>query len=93
MTLPKLFQRHLHLQMRMNEKKLSIVRWTQFYPTELGSLLNDYIVANLRVASECSKRILRLMALLISTRLVMWTRVITRKKANISLILVHMFLD
>jgi hypothetical protein len=37
MTLLKPLSRHLHLLMRMIEKKRSVVRWTQFSPMELGS--------------------------------------------------------
>jgi hypothetical protein len=82
MTLPKAFQRHLHLQMWMIGKKLFVVRWNQFYPTEHGSSLIDYMDANMWVASGCSKRSLGLIVLLISTRLGLWLKVIPRKNED-----------
>jgi hypothetical protein len=46
MTLLEPFQRHLHLQIQMIEKKRSIARWTQFFPMELERGLIDYMVVN-----------------------------------------------
>jgi hypothetical protein len=48
------------------------------------------MVANLWVASGCSRRSLSLMVLLTSTRLDLWLRVTPRKKVKISLILTHL---
>ena len=45
------------------------------------------------VGCECSRRSLDLMVLLISTRLGLWLRVIPRRKARISLILIHLLLE
>ena len=36
MILPRLLLRHMHLQMQMIGKKLSVVRWTQFFQMGLG---------------------------------------------------------
>jgi hypothetical protein len=67
--------------------------WTPFSPMELGSWSKDRIVANLWVASGCSRKSLSLMILLTSTRLVLWLRVTQRKKAKIFLILTHLLRD
>jgi hypothetical protein len=75
MTLLKPFQRHLHLQMREIEKKLYVVRWIQFSPMKLESLLIGHMVANLWVAIVCSKGSLGMMVQLVSIRLVLWPRV------------------
>jgi hypothetical protein len=83
----------LHLLMWMIEKKRFVVRWTQFSSMKLGSLLIDHMVVNSWVASGCLKRSLDLMVLLISTRQDLWPRVILKRKANISLILIHLLLD
>jgi hypothetical protein len=56
MTLLKLFQMYLHVQMQMIEKKLSIVIWIQFFAIELESLLINHMVANPWVISGCSKK-------------------------------------
>jgi hypothetical protein len=83
MTLLKPLSRHLHLLIRMIEKKQSIVRWTQFSP----------MVVNSWFVSGSLKRSLGQMVLLISTRQVLWPRVIPKRKAKISLILIHLLLD
>jgi hypothetical protein len=51
------------------------------------------MVVNPWVASGCLKRSLGLLVLLISRRQDLWPRVIPKKKAKISLILVHLLLD
>jgi hypothetical protein len=83
----------MHLLMQMIGKKLFVAKWTQFFLMELGSYLNYLLVVNQLVASGCSRRSLDLMVLLTSTRLGLWLRVIPRRKARISLILIHLLLE
>jgi hypothetical protein len=90
---PKIITEAFYLLMRMIGKKLTVARWTPFSPMELGSWSKDRMVANLWVASGCSRRTVSLMVLLTSTRLVLWLRVIPRKKVEISLILTHLLRD
>jgi hypothetical protein len=40
-------------------KKLSVARWTPFSPMELGSWSKDRMVANLWIASGCSRKKLK----------------------------------
>jgi hypothetical protein len=88
-----IYLRHLHLLIQMIGKKRSIVRWTQFSLMELGSWLIDHIVINLWVVNGCLQRSLGQMVLLIGTRQALWPRVIPKRKAKISLILIHLLLD
>jgi hypothetical protein len=74
-------------------KKQFILRWTRFFLMELGSYLNYHSVVNQLVVSGCSKRSLGLMVLLTSTWLDRWLKVILKRKANISLILIHLLLE
>jgi hypothetical protein len=90
---PRTITEAFHLLMRMIGKKLAVARWTQFSPMELESWLKDHMIANLWVASGCSRRSLSLMVLLISTRLDLWLRVTPRKKAKIFLIVTHLLRD
>jgi hypothetical protein len=69
------------------------VRWTRFFLMELGSYLSYLLVVNQLDVSECSRRSLGLMVLLTSTRLGLWLRVIPRRKARMSLILIHLLLE
>jgi hypothetical protein len=79
--------------MQMIGTKRSVVKWAQFSPMKLQSWLIDHMVANLWVASECSKRRLGLMVLLISTSRGLWPRAIPRMKTKISLTPIHPLLD
>jgi hypothetical protein len=93
MTLLISLSRHLHLLMQMIGKKWSIVRWTQFSLIKLWSWLIDYMAVNPWVVSECLKRSLSQMVLLISTKHDLWPRVILKRKTKISLIIIHLLLD
>jgi hypothetical protein len=93
MTLLKPLSRHFHLLMWMIGKKWSVVRLTQFSPMEHESWLIDYMVVNPWVVSGCSKRSLGQMVLLISIRQDLWPRIIPKRKAKISLILIYLLLD
>ena len=59
----------MHLLMQMIGKKLSKVRWTQFFLMGHGNSLNDPRVANQWVVSGYSRRSLSLKVLLASIRL------------------------
>jgi len=60
---------------------------------KLSELLSCRLVVNLWAVSGCSRRSLDLMVLLTSARLGLWPRVIPRRKARISLILIRLLLE
>jgi hypothetical protein len=76
--------------------------WKEVVRSEMDSILSNgtwelvdrpYMVVILWVVSGCSKIRLCQMVLLISTRQGLWPRVIPKRKANISLMLIHLLLD
>jgi hypothetical protein len=54
--LPRPLPRHMHHQMQMIGKKLSIMRWTRFFLMEHGNYQSAPMAVSLWAASGCSRR-------------------------------------